>query len=170
MKTYQLYIDGQWLDPRSEVWFDSDEPFTAAPWARIPRCDARDVEHAVSAAQRAFEGGPWAKMAPTRRGHLLRRLGDLLGEEGEALARVEARDNGKRLVEALPQFKYLPEWLYYYAGLADKIEGAVIPIDQPDVFNYTRYEPLGVVGQIIPWNFPLLMAAWKIAPALAAGT
>ncbi len=108
-------------------------------------------------------------MKPTGRGKLLRKLGDLLSENADKLAKVESRDNGKRIIEALPQFGYLPEWLYYYAGLADKIEGAVIPIDTPDIFNYTQYEPLGVVAAITPWNSPVMLMLWKLAPALAAG-
>ncbi len=169
MHRFQNFVDGEWVDPLSGQWFDSDEPYKGEPWAQIPQCNIDDVDRAVSAAKVAFEQGEWPAMNATQRGRLLRKLGDLLTDEGEALARVEARDNGKRLSEALPQFKYLPEWLYYYAGLADKIEGAVIPNDMPNVFNYTRYEPFGVVAAVTPWNSPVMLLLWKLAPALAAG-
>ena len=169
MKTYRLFMDGDWCDPAGGQWFDSIEPYTGRPWARIPHCGRKDVDAAVASARQAFEQGDWARMDATSRGRFLRRLGDLLQDRGEEIARIEARDNGKRLVEALPQFRYLPEWLYYYGGLADKIEGAVIPLDIPDVFNFTRYEPLGVVAAITPWNSPVMLMLWKLAPALAAG-
>ena len=169
MQQYQIYINGEWRDPVGGVWFESDEPYRAAPWARIPRCGIEDVDLAVAAASAAFEQGSWSEMKPTERGRLLRNLGDVMTRESEHLARVEARDNGKRLSEAVPQFKYLPQWLYYYAGLADKIEGTVIPLDIPGVFNYTRREPLGVIAAITPWNSPIMLMLWKIAPALAAG-
>ncbi len=166
---YQLFIDGQWTDPSGGEWFDTEEPYTGRRWAQIPRCTEHDVDRAVGAAHRAFTEGEWPAMSATQRGHVLRRLGDLLREHGEALARVEARDNGTRISEAVPQFRYLPEWLYYYGGLADKIEGAVIPNDVPEIFNYTCYEPLGVVAAITPWNSPVMLLLWKLAPALAAG-
>lgn len=169
MKTFRLFIDGDWCDPAGGKWLDSIEPYTGKPWARIPRGGPEDVEAAVAAARQAFEQGDWARTNATTRGRLLRRLGDLLRDQGEEIARIEARDNGKRLAEALPQFRYLPEWLYYYGGLADKVEGAVIPLDIPDVFNFTRYEPLGVVAAITAWNSPVMLMLWKLAPALAAG-
>ena len=169
MKTFRLFIGGDWCDPAGGKWFDSIEPYTGRPWARIPHGGPEDVEAAVAAARHAFEQGDWARTNATTRGRLLRRLGDLLRDQGEEIARIEARDNGKRLAEALPQFRYLPEWLYYYGGLADKVEGAVIPLDIPDVFNFTRYEPLGVVAAITPWNSPVMLMLWKLAPALAAG-
>ncbi len=96
-------------------------------------------------------------------------LGDLIAEHSKALADVEVRDNGKLLAEMSMQTSYIPQWYYYYGGLADKIEGAVIPTDKPEIFNYTRYEPIGVVAAIVPWNSPLLLTTWKLAPALAAG-
>ena len=166
---YQLYIGGKWVDPASGAWFESEEPYRGAPWSLIPRGDARDVDRAVEAAHEAFVDGDWPDFTPSRRGQALRRIGDCFAERAESLARIEARDNGKRLAEALPQFRYLPQWFYYYAGLADKIEGQVIPIDIPEVFNYTRYEPLGVISAITPWNSPVMLACWKLAPALAGG-
>ncbi len=169
MNQYEIYVDGEWRKPTSGKYFETDDPFLAEPWARIPRCDENDVNAAVDAAYAAFTTGPWSKMTATARGAVLRKMGDVLDARGWELAEVESRDNGKRVSEILPQLSYLKETYYYYAGLADKIEGAVIPNDMPGVFNYTRYEPLGVVAAITPWNSPLMLGSWKIAPALAAG-
>ena len=169
MNQYEIYVDGVWRKPASGKYFETDDPFLAEPWARIPRCDKDDVNAAVDAAYAAFTTGPWSRMTATARGAVLRKMGDVLDTRGAELAQVESRDNGKRVSEILPQLSYLKETYYYYAGLADKIEGAVIPNDMPGVFNYTRYEPLGVVAAITPWNSPLMLGSWKIAPALAAG-
>jgi aldehyde dehydrogenase (NAD+) len=166
---YKVFIDGRWTDSASGEYFESDNPFTAEPWALIPRCTADDVDRAVRAAHKAFTSGAWPKLTASQRGALLRRLGDLVAERAAFLAEIEVRDNGKLLAEMSAQTAYVPQWYYYYGGLADKIEGAVIPIDKPDTFNYTRYEPLGVVAAIVPWNSPLLLTTWKLAPALAAG-
>ena len=117
----------------------------------------------------AFTSGDWPRLNASAAGALLRKLGDLVAEHAEALAEVEVRDNGKLFAEMGGQTAYMAHWFHYYAGLADKIEGAVIPVDKPEMFNYTRHEPLGVVGAIVPWNSPLLLATWKMAPALAAG-
>lgn len=169
MKKYQLYIDGAWRDPQSGAWLESFDPYRAQPWALIPRGNAADAEAAVAAADRAFRMGDWPGLTATQRGALLRRLGDLIGENVKQLSQIEVRDIGKRTVESMGQLQYLPQSFYYYAGLADKIEGSVIPLDRHDVFNFTRHEPYGVVAAILPWNSPLMLAAWKMAPALAAG-
>jgi aldehyde dehydrogenase (NAD+) len=166
---FRMYIDGQWVDSASGQHFESFNPFTGKPWALVPRGNAEDVDRAVRAARKAFTAGEWPKMTATRRGALLRKLGDLITDKSKALAEIEVRDNGKLLAEMSAQTAYMAQWYYYYGGLADKIEGQVIPIDKPDTFNYTRFEPLGVIGAIIPWNSPLLLTAWKLAPALAAG-
>src|SRR5207247_11173637 len=128
-----------------------------------------DVDRAVAAGKDAFYGAPWRDLSATARGALLRRLGDLIAAEAERLAEIETTDNGKLLAEMRAQLNYVPQWFYYFGGLADKIEGRVIPIDKAGVFNFTREEPLGVVAAITPWNSPLLLAVWKLAPALAAG-
>ena len=169
MKTYQMYIDGAWTDAAGKQTFESKNPYTGAPWAVIPRGQQEDADRAVAAATRAFRSDDWAGMTATNRGHLLRKLGDLIADNAEALARTEVQDNGKLFNEMFFQLKYVPEWFYYYAGLADKIEGSVIPIDKPDMLNFTRYEPLGVCVGITAWNSPLLLLAYKLAPALAAG-
>ena len=169
MKTYQMYIDGDWVDAVSGDVFESLNPYTGAAWATIPRGQKEDAIRAVDAAACAFRSSDWAGMAPTDRGHLLRRLGDLIAKNAEALARTEVIDNGKLFNEMSFQLTYVPQWFYYYAGLADKIEGAVIPIDKSDMLTYTRHEPLGVCVGITAWNSPLLLLAYKLAPALAAG-
>lgn len=169
LKSYKMLIDGEWVDAVSGETFESMNPFTGKNWAVMPRGQAEDVDRAVLAAKKAFTSGDWPKMTATGRGHLLRKLGDLIAEHAEALAETEVRDNGKLIAEMGMQLKYVPQWYYYFGGLADKIEGAVTPIDKSDHFHFTRHEPLGVVGAITPWNSPLLLAGWKLAPALAAG-
>jgi len=169
MQTYRMHINGKWVDATSGETFESDNPFTAQPWALIPRAAAEDVDRAVKAAHQAFSEGEWPKLTATQRGALLRRLGDLLSEHAVHLAEIEVQDNGKLFAEMSAQTAYLPQWYYYYGGLADKIEGSVIPSDKPGNFNYTLWEPLGVVAAIVPWNSPLLITTWKLAPALAAG-
>src|SRR5215510_5003809 len=168
MNKHPMLIDGAWMDPAAGEWIESINPFTAAAWALIPRGGQEDVLRAVAAAKKAFYSDAWRGLTPTARG-ALRRLGDLVTAEAGRLAEIETTDNGKLLAEMRAQLHYLPQWFYYFGGLADKIEGRVIPIDKPAVFNFTREEPLGVVAAITPWNSPLLLAAWKLAPALAAG-
>ncbi|WP_020656661.1 aldehyde dehydrogenase [Massilia niastensis] len=169
MERYNLFIDGRQTPPNSDRWFDSDNPFTAEPWAEIARGDAVDVDRAVRAAHQAFIQGAWPAMSASQRGLLLHRLGDRIAAEAARLAAIEVRDNGKLYSEMHAQLQYLPQWYYYYGGLADKLQGSVIPLDKKGYFNYTRQEPLGVVAIITPWNSPLMLLAWKLAPALAAG-
>ncbi len=169
MQSYQLYIDGQWCDPQSGAWFESTEPFSGRAWARIPSGNAADVERAVRAAWRAFEDEAWSGLSATQRGALLRKLAALIERDAQSLGEIEQRDNGKLLSEVSKQVRGIAQWFYYYAGLADKIAGSVPPMPRKDVFNYTKYEPLGVVAAITPWNSPLALTAWKMAPALAAG-
>jgi aldehyde dehydrogenase (NAD+) len=169
MKKHRMLIDGSWVDAANGEWFESINPFTAQPWALIPRAGKADVERAVVAAKKAFYGKDWRGLTASARGALLRKLADLLAAEAERLAEIESTDNGKLLSEMRVQLQYAPKYFHYFAGLADKIEGRVLPSDRPGFFNYTREEPLGVVAAITPWNSPLLLAAWKLAPALAAG-
>lgn len=164
-----MYIGGQWVEPSGGAYIESDDPFRASPWALIPRGTAEDADRAVRAAHTAFSAGDWPRLTASRRGALLRSLGDLASASSAALAEVEVHDNGKLIAEMNAHTSYMAQWYHYYGGLADKIEGAVLPCDKPDTFNYTRHEPLGVVVAIIPWNSPLLLTAWKLAPALAAG-
>jgi (Z)-2-((N-methylformamido)methylene)-5-hydroxybutyrolactone dehydrogenase len=168
-KPYQAYIDGRFTDAESGAVFESEDPFTGEVWALVPRCGPADVDRAVEAAHRAFGSGAWPALTASARGLLLCRLADLIAENAQALADVEVRDNGKLMAEMSAQMRYLPQWYRYFGGLADKIEGSVIPIDKPDMLNFTRREPLGVIAAIVPWNSPLLLMSWKVAPALAAG-
>lgn len=169
LRTYRQLIGGIWDAAASGEWLETVNPANGEVWARIPRGTAVDAERAVAAARAAFEQPAWQKMTPSDRGELLRRIATYLEGHIDELAVIEARDNGKRLVDVRPQLRTLPKYFHYYAGLADKIEGAVIPNDVPGVFNYTRHEPLGVVVAITPWNSPIMLAIWKLAPALAAG-
>jgi len=166
---YRMFIDGEWVAAESGEWFETFDPYAGKPWALVARGGKADADNAVAAAYAALKSGKWSKLKATQRGALLRRLGDLIARDADKLAALEVRDNGKLLAEMGAQVRYLPQWYYYYGGLADKIEGAVIPIDKADTFNFTRHEPIGVVVAITPWNSPLLLAAWKLAPALAAG-
>jgi (Z)-2-((N-methylformamido)methylene)-5-hydroxybutyrolactone dehydrogenase len=168
MKKYQMLIDGDWVDPAGGAWFESLNPFTGAAWALVPRGGKEDVDRAVIAARAAYEG-PWRKLTASARGDLLRKFAELVTAEADQLAEIETTDNGKLIAEMRGQLKYVPQWFHYFGGLADKVEGRVIPIDKPGVFNFTREESLGVVAAITPWNSPLLLATWKLAPALAAG-
>ena len=168
MKKYQHFINGKWTDPDSGEWFDSENPYTGEVWAQIARGNAADVDKAVKAAKDAFENG-WGTSSPTYRGKLMNKLAELLERDAERLGKLEVQDNGKLLAEMGSQPRYIGEWYRYFGGLADKIEGTVIPTDKPNMFNFTRYEPYGVVGMITPWNSPLLLVAYKLAPALAAG-
>lgn len=165
---YSLHIDGAAVPARGGGTYHSVDPFTGTAWATVADASADDVDAAVTAARRAL-AGPWGELTATQRGKLLRRLGDLVERDAERLGAIETRDNGKLLREMAGQAKALPEWLYYYAGLADKVEGSVIPSDKPNYLVYTRHEPVGVVAAIVPWNSPLLLLTWKLAPALAAG-
>lgn len=169
LRRYRQLIGGLWCDAAAGECLESLNPANGEVWALIPRGRAADADRAVAAARSAFDSAAWQSMTASARGDLLRRIADYLEAHIEQLAVIEARDNGKRLVDVLPQLRTLPKYFHYYGGLADKIEGSVIPSDVPGVFNYTRHEPLGVVVAITPWNSPLMLAVWKLAPALAAG-
>ncbi|HYE65227.1 MAG TPA: betaine-aldehyde dehydrogenase [Pyrinomonadaceae bacterium] len=167
-RKYQLFIDGKWVDAESGKTFQTPNPATGETLAEVAEADRADIDKAVDAARRAFEG-KWSRMSARDRGRLLYKLSQLLEQHAQELAELETADNGKPIREALyidlPQ---VVENFEYFAGYATKIEGETIPVPG-QMFNYTLREPIGVCGQIIPWNFPLLMAAWKLAPALAAG-
>ncbi len=165
----QLLIDGEWRDGASGRTFETINPATEEMIAEVAEGDSADIDLAVKAARRAFDSGPWRKMDARDRGRLIGRLADLVEENLEELAQLESLDNGKPISEArsadLPQ---VVDTFRYYSGWADKIHGQTIPV-RGRYFTYTRREPVGVAGQIIPWNFPLMMVAWKWGPALAAG-
>jgi aldehyde dehydrogenase (NAD+) len=165
----QLLINNEWVSSESGKTFPTINPATGEEIAQVAEADAADVNRAVKAARHAFEKGPWRKMAASERGRLLNRLADLIEKHADELAALETLDNGKPVAVARAADLPLTIACYrYYAGWADKVQGKTIPING-DYFCYTRHEPVGVVGQIIPWNFPLLMQAWKLGPALATG-
>lgn len=168
-RKYQHYIGAEWVEPAGGEYFPSTNPATLEVLYEAARGNAEDVNRAVAAASAAFEDSRWRDLSQTKRGRLLRNLGDAIGEHAEELARMESLDNGKLLREMRGQLANIPEYYYYYAGLADKIQGDVIPASDPQVLNYTKREPLGVVGAITPWNSPLTLTTSKLAPALAAG-
>jgi (Z)-2-((N-methylformamido)methylene)-5-hydroxybutyrolactone dehydrogenase len=165
---YQLLIGERWTPAADGRTYASDNPYTGEPWASVPDGGAADIDAAVRAARAALDG-PWGAMTGFDRADLMRRLGGLIARDAALLAEIETRDNGKLLREMLGQLQYLPKWLDYFAGVADKLEGEVIPSDRTNFMIYTRHEPAGVVGAIVPWNSPLLLLMWKLAPALAAG-
>jgi len=169
MQDYQMLIDGAWCGAASGETFASSNPFTGQDWATIPRGDASDVDLAVQAAHSAFTTGEWPTWTASARGAALVRLAALITDQAESLAQTEVRDNGKLMAEMSNQCRYMANWYSYYGGLADKVEGTVPPIDKPGVVNMVTYEPLGVCALITPWNSPLLLLAWKLAAALAAG-
>ncbi len=169
MNHYLNYIDGEWVPPASGQTIDTENPYTRKPWATIARSGAEDVDRAVQAASAAFQDGPWSKLSASARGKLLWRMGDLMEANVDRLALLETSDNGRTLSDMRGIVLYLADYFRYFAGLADKVEGAVPPLEKPDYFNYTRHEPYGVVAAITPWNSPLLLVVWKLAPGLAAG-
>jgi acyl-CoA reductase-like NAD-dependent aldehyde dehydrogenase len=165
----KMLIDGKWVDAASGKTFDTLDPATGKVLARVAEGDAEDVDRAARAARRAFDHGPWPRMAPAQRQKILLKLADLIEAKGLELAQLETLDNGKSIAES--QAVDIPaaaETFRYYAGWVNKIAGETNPTD-PAFFNFTLREPVGVCGQIIPWNFPLLMASWKLGPALACG-
>jgi aldehyde dehydrogenase (NAD+) len=166
---YDHYIGGKSVPPADGAYFPTENPYTGKAWAEIARGRAADVDAAVTAARSAFTGGVWPTLTATARGKLLHKVGDLIVQNAARLAEIERRDNGKLAAEVTTQIRYMAEYFYYYAGMADKVEGQVIPSDKPGVFAYTRNEPKGVVAIITPWNSPLTLTSWKLAPALAAG-
>ena len=164
----RILVNNEWIDSQSGKTFATTNPSTGEEICQVAEADASDVDLAVKAARKAFDG-PWRKMSATERGRLLGRLADLIESHADELARLETLDNGKPCHVARAADLPLTIATYrYYAGWADKLQGKTIPI-AGNYFCYTRHEPVGVVGQIIPWNFPLLMQAWKLAPALATG-
>lgn len=167
-RRYQLFIDGQFVDAESGKTFKSPNPATGETFAEVAEADKADIDKAVIAARKAFEG-KWSKMSARDRGRLLYKLSQLIERDTPQLAELETSDNGKPIKESTYiDIPSVVENFEYFAGWATKIEGETIPVPG-QMFNYTLREPVGVCGQIIPWNFPLLMAAWKLAPALAAG-
>src|SRR5271167_2264537 len=170
----KMFIDGKFVDAASGKTFPSYNPATGEVMAKVAEGDREDINRAVKAARKAFDSGKWTKMSGSERGRLIWKLGDLLEQHLEEFAQIESLDNGKPLAVArVADVPLAVDLFRYMAGWATKIEGNTIPISagnkRTQFLAYTRREPVGVVGQIIPWNFPLLMAAWKLGPALATG-
>jgi betaine-aldehyde dehydrogenase len=168
VRTYQMYVNGEWVDSKSNKTFPVYDPSTEEVIAQVPEANAEDVNRAVAAARAAFDTGPWASTTAQERGRVLFRLADKIRQSATMLAELESRNTGKPIVEAEYDIADVATCFEYYGGLATKILGYVNPVPDNAV-SLTLKEPIGIAGQIIPWNYPLLMAAWKLAPALAAG-
>ena len=166
---YQLYIDGAFTEGHSRQVMSTVNPATGEEWATFACAASEDVDRAIGAARRVLDDPTWRDMTQTQRGKLLYRLGDLIQENAADLGRLETTDSGKLLAETASQTGYVGDYYRYYAGLADKIEGAVLPIDKLDMHVFTRREPIGVVVAIVPWNAQMFLTATKLGPALAAG-
>ena len=169
MKHYQMYIDGQWCDAADGATLESINPTNGEVWATIAVAGEPEVNRAVAAADRALKEGPWGQMTATQRGKIIRKLGDLIGENVQRLGDIETIDSGKLAKETHGQTGYVSDYYYYYAGLADKIQGATLPIDKPNMHVYTKRVPIGVVAAVVPWNAQMFLTATKLGPALAAG-
>ena len=168
LPSYGLQIAGAEVPACSGRTFETVNPATAQPWARVADGGAEDIDRAVGAARAAFDGA-WGRLVGAERARLMRRLAALIERDAELFARVECTDNGKLLREMLGQWRRIPDWLHFFAGLADKPMGETVQPAQPSLFAYTREEPVGVVGAITPWNSPVMLLMFKLAPALAAG-
>jgi aldehyde dehydrogenase (NAD+) len=166
---YQLFIDGDWSEGSDGQVIASQNPATGEDWATFACASRDDVDRAISAARRALIDPTWRNMTQTQRGKLLYRLAELVEQNAAEIGRIETTDSGKLLAETASQTAYVGDYYRYYAGLADKIEGSVLPIDKPDMHVFTRREPIGVVVAIVPWNAQMFLTATKLGPALAAG-
>ena len=168
LKEYKMFIDGSWVESESKKTFETLNPENNEAWAIVPEATAKDVDKAVNAAQRAFEG-EWSKLFPRERAKYLKAIANQLRENAEHLGKIETIDTGKLFKETKTQANYIAEYYDYYAGLADKVEGTVLPIDKPNMQVITTRVPIGVIAAIIPWNSQMLLTAVKLAPALAMG-
>ncbi|WP_170393811.1 aldehyde dehydrogenase [Ruegeria arenilitoris] len=166
---FQLFIDGKWSEGSNAQVMTSENPATGQGWATFACASAADVDRAVAAAKRVLDDPAWRDMTQTARGKLLYRLADLVAEHATKLGELETTDSGKLLAETSAQTGYVADYYRYFAGLADKVEGTVLPIDKPDMHVFTTREPIGVVAAIVPWNAQMFLTATKLGPALAAG-
>lgn len=169
LERFRMLIGGQWADAVSGKTFNSLNPYTQEPWAVVPEAGTVDTELAIAAARDAFDHGPWGKTTAWQRAALMRKLADLIERDAEIVARIETMDNGKLYKEMLAQWRYMPEWFRFYAGLATSNDGQLLQSDRTNFVTYTRHEPLGVVAAVTPWNSPIMLMIWKLAPGLAAG-
>ena len=168
LKKYKMFINGEWVNSDTKKTFETLNPENNKPWAVVPEASASDVDRAVKAAQNAFEG-EWPKLLPKERARYLRMIGDKLRDNAEHLGKIETIDTGKLYRETYKQANYIAEYYDYYAGLADKVEGSVLPIDKPNIQAITTRIPIGVIAAIVPWNSQMFLTATKLAPALAMG-
>ena len=168
LKEYKMFIGGEWVESESKKTFETLNPENNKPWAKVPEANAKDVDKAVKAAQKAFEG-EWSKLLPRDRAKFLRAIGQKLRDNAKLLGEIETIDTGKLFRETNKQANYIAEYYDYYAGLADKVEGTVLPIDKPNVQAITTRIPIGVIAAIVPWNSQMFLTATKLAPALATG-
>ena len=168
IKSYKMYVDGKWIESSSGKKIETLNPENNKVWATVPEADEKDVDLAVNAAQKAFENS-WSKMHPRDRAKYLRELANQLRQNAEHLGKIETIDTGKLFRETKTQANYIAEYYDYFAGLADKVEGTVVPIDKDNMQVVTTRIPIGVVAAIIPWNSQMLLTAVKLAPALAMG-
>ncbi len=169
LESYHLFIGGTSSEAEDGGRFESIDPTLGRPWATIAEGTAADVDRAVRTAHDTFWGSAWRSLSASARGRLLWRLGDAIGDHAEEIARIETRDNGKLYREMVTQLRVVPDWLRYFGGAADKMQGATIPLDRLSVLNYTLREPLGVVAVVTPWNSPVFLTMMAAGPALAAG-
>ena len=165
---YELHVAGESFPPAGGRFYETVDPYTGQPWARVPDAGDEDVDRAVGAARAAFEG-EWGQLTGFQRSRLMHRLADVIEREADRLAELESRDSGKLLREFSGQMRLLPGWYRYFAGWADKLAGESIPSDKPNFVAFTQRVPVGVVAAVVPWNSPLLLLTWKLAPALATG-
>src|SRR5271167_2472054 len=168
VKTYENYIHGEWVPSSSGETFPVVDPSTEEVIAEVAAASAAEVDKAVRAARAAFDSGAWSQTTAQDRGRILFRLADKVRQNAAMLSEIEARNTGKPIVEAEYDIADVATCFEYYGGLATKVTGQVLPVPA-NALSFTLKEPMGVAGQIIPWNYPLMMAAWKLAPALAAG-
>jgi (Z)-2-((N-methylformamido)methylene)-5-hydroxybutyrolactone dehydrogenase len=169
LELFPMLIGGKRVNAISGRTTLSVNPYNLQPWAVVPEAEASDAELAVAAAREAFDNGPWGRTTAFQRAALMRRLADLIERDAEKYARIETMDNGKLYKEMLVQWRYMPEWFRYFAGLAVSNDGQLLQNDRSNFMTYTRREPVGVVAAITPWNSPIMLMIWKLAPALAAG-
>ena len=172
MKVYNCFINNKWVKPQTEKWFYSENPANGENWAQVPDCDHNDVNEAVKAAKNAFYHGEWSKISASQRGRYLSKIGEIITKHAERLGEIETKDNGKlpkNITPSLREGQWLVDSWHYYGGMCDKFEGRLIPSEAANIHNYMKWEPFGVVAQILPWNSPLGTLFWKLAPCLAAG-
>jgi len=172
IRTFKYFAGNKWFKPSTGNYIDSENPANGKVWAKIPDCRGKDIQNAIKEAKEAFYQGPWGKLLPSERGRLLRTIGDVISKNASRIGEIETKDNGKlpkNITPSLEQNSWSVDSWHYYAGMCDKFEGSVIPAEARNIHNYLKWEPFGVVAQILPWNSPIGTLIWKLAPCLAAG-